>query len=221
MYFNCPPEGLRWPTASNQSLLLGSGPYASASYAYELTRLACDTDDLPVDGIELRIWVPDAEGRLWTAVTRFSAKYLVEELAFANFSGRFTVFDEASDELRALFDSPLLLEGVAYSSDDRFYRSFLIRGEQVQAIFKYSTLTFDVAVKDAGTPFQAWYGRLRQGGDFDADRPLSEIRHTESLPGLLFEMSGPGRMLDSMFPQLATLDLTDELGEPQETVRLG
>jgi hypothetical protein len=200
-----------------------------------LTRLPAKTYDFPVDAVECRIWVADNDGCVWTAESSFTADFFVDELAFAFFENAREAYllDEAPERVQGLFNTSVLLEGVRFSSDDRFYRSFRFNGEWVQAIFKYSSLVFDVAVDESFSDLPRLWARLRQAASYDPGRALSEIRSTNELPGLVFELSSsPSRMLYSNgaciteggswmmspIPKALVFELTDEKAPPQDTV---
>jgi hypothetical protein len=230
-----PVDSLDYCTTDGRILRFDSQRGYKAEYVYELTRLPAETDDFPIDGIAMRIWLADSEGRVWSTVSNFTAEYLVDELGMCNFENvrDFYAFDKAPADIQKLFESELLLEGVYFTSDDRFYRSLRIGGEWVQAIFKYSGLTFDVALHHSPPSFPRLYARLRQGSGYDADQPLSEIRHTSELPALVFELSYAtyemlhahsaiylprGSWAKSPLPLPIKFQLTEERGEPQVAV---
>lgn len=196
-------------------------------YQFELSICHYDEDeDLPTDIIEHRIWIGDTEGQLWTTATRFSANYLIEELAGANFNQvrQLSYFDEGDRETRSLFDSTLVLEGVRCSSDDRFYRSLWLGGERVEFIFKYTMMTFDIAAVEDLAFGTRLYGKLREESLWIEGEPL---------PAILFEMGNPDRFFlantatynqeegyweDSPLPFPIIFAPSDRRGDPQPNV---
>ena len=238
-YFEKYPVGsLDFPTTDGRKLRFDSQRGYKADYAYELKRLPAETDDFPIDGVALRIWVADDQGRVWSAVSQFTAEFFVDELGMCNFENvrDYYVFDKAPAEIQNLFQTSQVVEGIYFTSDDRFYRSLRVGTEWVQAIFKYTDLTFDVAVQIAPPFATKLFARLRQGSGYDPSLPLSEIRHTSELPELVFELGGdaPRRMLYANgamhfprgswgmgpLPQPIAFESTGEPGEPQATITI-
>lgn len=143
---------------------------------------------------------------------------------------------QTAPEIRALFENSLVMRGLRFSSDDRFYRSLWIPSQRVQVIFKYSTLSFDIAAKEDSDLRTVLYARLSQGTDYDASLPLNEIQHTWELPALIFELrwDAPQRMLysngafmdeygswvKSPMPKPLAFQLTDERSYREPAVSL-
>lgn len=205
---------------------------------YELSRVAAASNDLPVDGVSCRIWLADNEGRVWSSISQFTSEYFVDELAFANFENNSGLrpFEEAPAEEKRLFATSLVLNGVTYCSDDRFYRSMRIGTEWVQVIFKYSCLVFDVAFKESNIGMTALCVRLREGCDYDPTVPLPQIKSTDELPSLVFVLTWKslvrmmyahgaccttqGSWVQSPLPERLVFELTSERDEPQSAVQI-
>ena len=103
----------------------------------------------------------------------------------------------------------------------------------MQAIFKYSTLVFDVAGEPDATGGRRLYARLREGSTYDAAIPLDKIRHTSELPAFVFRLGEVlhnmlrlnGAVLDdfgswspTLFPEPVVFEPTEERGDPQAGV---
>jgi hypothetical protein len=222
-------------TVDGRCLRLNHSLESGVTITYELSRLPAKSNDFPIDAVECRIWLADSDGCIWTAEACFTADFFVDELAFVFFENiRDCYFwDEAPARLQGLFSTSAILDGVQFSSDDRFYRSFRLRGEWVQAIFKYSWLVFDVAVEQSLRESPRLWARLRQGGAYDPGQSLTDIHTTDELPGLIFELqSSPWRMLYangamitangswmmSPVPKALVFERTEEKGAPQAGV---
>lgn len=223
------------PTSDGRTLRFDPEAGYEARIEWSLTRLP-GAGDLPVDGVERRLWVPDADGRVWTAAERSTAWVFYEALARAQIENDLDIglFDDANASIREAFDAPLLA-GVTLCGDDRAYRSLWIGGERVQVIFKYSQLVFDLArvAPTESSLYPAYYVRLRQGSSFDRSVPLTEVRSTEQLPELVFGVIAPpldaaGAVCNAVtgswemapFPPPLVFEPTDERGEPNEAVYL-
>lgn len=236
VYFESKTPGVAdFPTQDGRWLRLNHPGSGGVKVRYQLTRLPSRTNLLPIDAVECRVWIADHEGCVWTAESCFTAEFLVAELAqvfFENARESYVV-DETPKEVLNLFQNGLLVEGLNYSSDDRFYRSFRIKGEHVQAIFKYTSLVFDIALEQGDPTWPRLWARLRQPDSYDPMTDLTEIRNTYELPGIVFELtSSPQQMLyanDAIlsttgqwkmapFPRAIVFERTNERADPQAGV---
>ncbi len=226
------------PTTDGRILRWDGELHLCVNFTYELTALRAQNEDYPVDAVACQLWQPDSEGRVWSATSRFTTDYFVDELAMAQLENDRNCNTEArtTPEIRALFENSLVLRGLRFSSDDRSGRSLWIHPHLVQVIFKYSTLSFDVAAKNDSDFGTILYARLNQGTEYDASLPLNEIHYTWELPALIFKLGhdAPQRMLysngafmdeygswvKSPIPKPLAFQLTDERSYREPAVSL-
>lgn len=184
------PAAVEHPTADGRTLRLED---SGTSYTFELSvHRPPDAGWDPLDIVEHRAWVADADGSVWTAASRFTSAWLVEQLALAAFENtRAPRPYQSEPALHAAFRDALLLQDVQYGSDDRLYRSMVIEGRRMQCIFKYTTLSFDVAVLPDAPGGLRLFARLREG--WMCNPPDDEERIP--LPALVFELDHPSALI--------------------------
>lgn len=197
-------------------------------YRFELGFAYRDPDDeLPTDAIECRFWLADADGRVWTTRSRFTAKLFVSNLVSFASTSLPTYLADLDEEVAALFDNALLLEGARYSSDDRFYRQLVLRDEVVNVQFHYTCMTFDVAFAEEAMIGVTLWVRLRENSLFvDGDSipticfTMNPHRLWSANLGLPCEEDGHVYWEDSFLPVPLVFELTDETAGPNSRVQL-
>lgn len=188
------PAAVEHPTADGRTLRLAPEGRTFPAYAFELgvhrpPSVGMDTRDV----LEHRTWIADAQGTVWSAASRFTSEWLVEQLAAATFqNARLLSRYDAEPELHAAFADPLLRD-VRYESDDRLYRSLLLEGRWMQCIFKYTTLLFDVAARTDADGWLRLYARLQ--ADCLSCFPSPGAEERERLPALVFELDHPSVLI--------------------------
>lgn len=189
------PAPVEHPTTDGRTLRLERAGRAFPAYTFEFSvHRPPDSGWGPLDIIEHRTWIADAEGTVWTAASRFTAAWLVEQLALSAFENfRAPHPYESEPALHAAFRNALLLEGVQYGSDDRLYRSLVIEGRWMQCIFKYTTLVFDVAAQTDAPDGLRLLARLREGCLNCFPSPDAEER--VPLPAVVFELDHPSSLI--------------------------
>lgn len=189
------PAAVEHPTADGRALRLEHVDNSFPAYTFQLSvHRPPDTGWGPLDIVEHRAWMADSDGIVWTAASRFTAAWLVEQLALAAFENvRAPRTRDEQPALHALFDHAPLLEGVRYFSDDRLYRSLVIGGRWMQCIFKYTTLSFDVAVQTDAPDGLRLHARLREGCLHCFPSP--DARERVPLPALVFELDHPSSLI--------------------------
>lgn len=189
------PAAVEHPTADGRTLRMARAGRTFPRYAFELSlHQPPDTGGDVRDVIEHRAWIADAEGAVWSAASRFTSAWLVEQLAGAVFEN-FRALGEydLQPELHPAFDQALLLRDVRYASDDRLYRSLVLEGRWIQCIFKYTTLRFDVAADVEGPDGLRLYARL-QADCLDCF-PSPDAEERIRLPALVFELDHPSVLI--------------------------
>lgn len=176
---------ITYPTSDGRSIQFILDDEDELRYEFELSFHYRNTSgDLPIDVIEHRIWIPDANGKLWTTATRFTSEIFVQHLYnFASASAPY-YFKQMDENARQMFEDNLILEDIHYSDDDRIYRKLLLGDEVVEVKFHYTVMTFDVAVledqlfKSRGIPTSTSLAvRLRKDSLYDENGdPLPDIK---------------------------------------------
>jgi hypothetical protein len=187
------PAPVEHPTADGGTLRLERVANAFPAYTFELSaHRPPAVGPEPRDLIEHRAWIADADGTVWTAASRFTSAWLVEQLALAAFDNvRAPRPYDAEPALHAAFRHALLLDGVQYGSDDRLYRSMVIEGRRMQCIFKYTTLSFDVAAQTDAPDGLRLFARLREGWECNARDDEERV----PLPALVYELDPPSSLI--------------------------
>ncbi|MEM1115345.1 MAG: hypothetical protein AAF594_12785 [Bacteroidota bacterium] len=209
---------------------------ADLRYEYALS-VRRSEGDLPVDALACRVWVPDDQGRVWTAESSSTTALLLPMFMASHpvITTDTERFDRAPPEVREAFEKSPLVEGAVFSDDSRIYERFTIGDEVANVIVKYSMLFFDIAATGE-TPEEAVpYVRLREGDRYDPDRSASDMRHTGELPALVARLDDPswkilgsggtvqnpsGDWLTHTFPRPPIFERTNETAPPQVCVRL-
>ena len=176
---------ITYPTSDGRSIQFVLDDGYKLQYDFELSFHYRDTSgDLPTDVLEHRIWVPDANGQVWTTATRFTSELFIQHLY--NFASALApyYFEQTDESLQQMFEDNLILEEIHYGDDDRIYRKLLLGDELVTVKFHYTVMTFDVAFiedqlcKSKGLPMSTSLAvRLREDSLYD-DRgdPLPAIK---------------------------------------------
>lgn len=189
------PAAVEHPTADGRTLRLAPAGRTFPRYAFELSvHRPQDTGGDVRDVIEHRAWIADAEGTVWSAASRFTSAWLVEQLGMAAFENfRELAYYERQPQLQSAFGHAPLLRDVRYASDDRLYRSLVLEGRWMQCIFKYTTLMFDVAADAEGPDGLRLYARL-QGDCLDCF-PSPDAKERSRLAALVFELDHPSVLI--------------------------
>jgi hypothetical protein len=189
------PAPVEHPTADGRRLRLERAGKAFPTYSFELSlHRPPEAGWDPLDVIEHRAWIADAEGIVWTAASRFTSAWLVEQMGMAAFENfRAPRPYDAEPALHPLFRDALLLDGVRYGSDDRLYRSMVIEGRRMQCIFKYTTLTFDVAAQTDAADGLRMFARLREGSL--QCFPSQDAEERVPLPAVVFDLDHPSVLI--------------------------
>jgi hypothetical protein len=190
------PATVEHPTADGRTLRLAPGGSVHPSYTFELSvHRPPPVDAEPRDIIEHRAWIADADGTVWTAASRFTSSWLVEQLAAAVFeNARLLAYYDREPSVHAAFAGGLLLDAVQYGSDDRLYRSLLLEGRRMQCIFKYTTLRFDVAAQSGHLGRLQLFARLH-ADCLDCFQSADDEERTRLSSALVFELDHPSVLI--------------------------
>ena len=211
-----------YPSTQSEALVPG------VPYEFELTRLPAE-GDFASDGVECRVWIADADGRVWTAASRFPAYALLNEMAVAQQNREYYL------PLDKPFSSPLL-EGVTWTTDSRAVFAVRIEDEDFFVKLKYATLVFDIDVLETDQPERdlRLRAQLREGRAFESLDDLRDVMHPDWLPAISFELGGVESLLRSggaalngsgswealPFPLPFVFEPTGEASDPQPIVRV-
>lgn len=139
-----------------------------------------ESDDLPMDILFTRFRVADSEGAVWEAESRFSSEHLVLLMQEAVTPSFLQPFAQAEASVQKLFASGgKVLKNIRFSSDDRFYRPLFLGDKVENIIFKYTTISFDLAFHDDGI-LERLYCRIH---------PNSLFKDGNDLGSFVFETS--------------------------------
>jgi len=191
-------------TSDGRTLEFISGHGSQIGYTFELTCLQDEYDvpfdPAPMDGIECRLWVPDSEGQVWMSLAYVTAEYFLEELAFASFEDRCSIYQDVSDKIQRLFESSLLLRNVnCYERRDFGCRLFFLRKERLMgsSALEDCWTTFDIAVDKEDKDKPVLYVRMNEGVRYNVQRPFNQIGRFSEFPALLFELKSIERLWSS------------------------
>lgn len=189
------PAPVEHSTADGRTLRIDPAGPGFPAYTFQLSaHRPPEVGPEPRDIIEHRAWIADAEGTAWTAASRFTSSWLVEQLGLATFENfRLLAYYDQAPQVHAAFADALLLREVQYSSDDRLYRSLLLGTRWMQCIFKYTTLSFDIAAQPGVGGRLQLLARLREGCLECFPSPDAEER--TRLPALVYELDHPSVLI--------------------------
>jgi hypothetical protein len=139
------------------------------------------SDESPVDVIACEFRIGDRDGKVWATTSRFTSELFVAHMFDASLTRPIGLFRtaEAGADFREAFQSHAAISGMRFSSDDRFYRTLLVGERVVEVQFRYTTITFDMAiVQDPEHPYllTALAIRVRSGSLMDTEfQDLGEL----------------------------------------------
>lgn len=217
----------RYPTADGRSLeVAGNELRGEISLRFEFRDPG---DDLPTDVVACDFRTADRDGRLWQTTSRFTTKlFLVHMYDFSalRHMDLFTT-KRADEDWPKPFNAALLLKDARFGTDDRFYRTLLVNGEQWQVQLKYTVLRFDVAAYQP-PPELSMLGklaiRIRSGSFYLEGDPVPAIGYYMSFRHLLLANTAvfdeeDGRWLDAPIPMPLVFEPTEGSGSVQAGVR--
>ena len=142
------------------------------------------------------MWIADADGRVWTAASRFPAYAPPRTRLAVAQQNRESYYYSPLDKP---FSSPLL-EGVTWTTDSRAVFAVRIEDEDffVQAEIQ-RTLVFDIDVLETDQPERdlRLRAQLREGRAFESLDDLRDVMHPDWLPAISFELGGVESLLRS------------------------
>lgn len=103
---------------------------------------------LPTDALACEFRTTDREGQVWATTSRFTTAVFLTHMFEFSAGRHMNLFRprNGDDEYQQAFKRSVLLRKARCSRDDRFYRTLLVDDELITTKFKYTRITFDVAV---------------------------------------------------------------------------
>ncbi len=218
----------RYPTTDGRWLEIGPESLAGTlSLRYQFRDPA---DMLPTDAIACDFQTTDDEGRIWTTTSRFTTEVFITHMFDFSLRKSMNLFwpRKAEKEYKNAFKTRLLLRKANFSSDDRFYRTLLIEDQLIRTKFKYTRITFDVAVVQTKHPYLTKLAiKVRAGSLLDEEEieDVGEFGYYMSCLHLLQHNTGVfneerGRWGDSPVPMPLVFDTKGKRGTLQANVRV-
>jgi hypothetical protein len=218
----------RYATTDGRWLEVGTGNLAGDMLLrYEFR----DTEKtLPIDAIACEFRTAGREGRIWATTSRFTTRLFIAHMFDFSLAQHMNLFrpSEADEDYKRAFERGLMLEGARFSSDDRFYRTLLVGEELIVTKFKYTQITFDVAVVQDEQPSYLTQLAIRVHSESLWDNDVEDVGELGFYMSCLHPLryntavfdAGSGYWRDCPLPMPLVFSETGARGLAQDNVRI-